>query len=472
MNVFRYQQRSVYEAISRGVIPDGQDLLWPAWLRQVDGLLEDEELIEIVHQALGRRRGQSQIKGRPSTPSEVVLRLMVLKHLKNWSYQTLEQEVRANLVYREFTRIGGEKVPDAKTMVRLGQALGPKVIGKIHKRVVKLARKSKVARGRRMRLDTTVVESDIHYPSDSSLLGDAVRVITRTIAKIERGVGAAGTKFRNRMRSVNHRLIEIGRSVRSRSEEMAGRRQRIYGKLMGTTRRVVAGAEVIVQEVASGIKKASDWKRQLLIEAWARQVQQTCAVTRRVLQQTKARVIQGDTHYPDKLLSIFEMEAEAIRKGKVAKPTEFGKLVKIQEAENQIITDYEVYPQRPADQTLLIPAIEKHQQIFDRAPDLVAGDAGFYSLENEKKATEAGVKKVSIPNKQTRSPARRAHQRQRWFRAAQCWRVGCEGRISVLKRRHGLFRSRYKGTHGMQRWVGLGVIADNLINIGRILAER
>ena len=206
MNVFRYQQRSVYEAISRGVIPDGQDLLWPAWLRQVDGLLEDEELIEIVHQALGRRRGQSQIKGRPSTPSEVVLRLMVLKHLKNWSYQTLEQEVRANLVYREFTRIGGEKVPDAKTMVRLGQALGPKVIGKIHKRVVKLARKSKVARGRRRRLDTTVVESDIHYPSDSSLLGDGVRVITRTIGKIQREVGAAGTKFRNRMRSVNHRL--------------------------------------------------------------------------------------------------------------------------------------------------------------------------------------------------------------------------------------------------------------------------
>lgn len=470
MIVFRYQQRSVYEAISRRVIPDGQDLLWPAWLRAVDALLEDEELIEIVHQALGRRHGRSRIKGRPSTPSEVVLRLLVLKHLKNWSYQTTEQEVRANLVYREFTRIGGEKVPDAKTMVRLGQALGPKVIGKIHKRVVKLARKNKVAIGRRMRLDTTVVESNIHYPSDSSLLGDGVRVITRTIGKIEKEVGAVGTKFRNRMRSVNHRLIEIGKSVRSNSEEMVRRRVRIYRKLMATTRRVMAGAEVIVQEVATGVKKAADWKRQLWVEAWARQVEQTCAITRRVLQQTKARVIKGDTHYPDKLLSIFETEAEAIRKGKMAKPTEFGKLVKIQEAENQIITHYEVYAQRPADQILLIPAIEKHQEIFDRVPDLVAGDAGFYSPANETKAVKAGVKKVAIPNKKTRSPDRRAHQRQRWFRAAQCWRVGCEGRISVLKRRHGLFRSRYKGSHGMERWVGLGVIADNLISMGRAMA--
>jgi IS5 family transposase len=472
MIVFRYQQRTVYEAISRAVIPDAEELLWPAWMRKADALLEDEELIEIVHEALGRRHGGSQTKGRRSTPSEVVLRLLVLKHLKNWSYQTTEQEVRANLVYREFTRIGGQKVPDAKTMVRLGQTLEPKVIGRINKRVVKLARREKIALGRKMRLDTTVVESNIHYPSDSSLLGDGVRVITRTIGKIEKEVGAVGTKFRNRMRSVNHRLIEIGRAVRGGGEERVERRRRIYCKLMATTRKAIHGAEVIVQEVATGIKKAADWKRQLQIEAWAQQVQQVCAVTRRVLKQTKVRVIEGDTHYPDKLLSIFEVETEAIRKGKAAKPTEFGKLVKIQEAENQIITDYEVYSQRPADQTLLIPAIEKHQEIFGRAPDLVAGDAGFYSLENETKASEAGVKKVAIPNKQTRSPARRAHQRQRWFRQGQRWRVGCEGRISVLKRRHGLFRSRYKGAHGMERWVGLGVIADNLINIARVLAVR
>ncbi|MGI8784252.1 MAG: ISNCY family transposase [Acidobacteriota bacterium] len=468
----RHQQRTVYEALSRAVIPDARDLLWDKWMLEVDTILEDEDLIEIVHEALGQRCQESRTRGRRGTPSEVVLRLLVLKHLKNWSYQTLEGEVRANLVYREFTRIGGEKVPDDKTMVRLGQALGPQVIRKIHKRVVKLARKKRVMSGRRMRVDTTVVESNMHYPTDSSLLADGVRVITRTMGKIERKMGTAGKKFRNRMRSVNHRLIEMGRAVRGSGQEMVNRRRRIYRKLMATTRQVIRGAELIVQEVAAGTRKAANRKRQRAAEGLARQAQQVCGLTRRVLEQTKARVIDGNTHHPGKLLSLFEVDAEAIRKGKLAKPTEFGKLVKIQEAERQIITDYQVYAQRPADQTLLLPSIEAHREIFERPPDLVAADAGFYSAKNEAQATAAGVRQVAIPNKQTRSPARRAHQRQRWFRRARSWRVGSEGRISVLKRRHGLFRSRYKGAEGMQRWVGLGVIADNLINIGSVLAAR
>jgi len=238
------------------------------------------------------------------------------------------------------------------------------------------------------------------------------------------------------------------------------------------TRKVIAGAEVVIQEVAAGTRKAADGKRQLVVKALASQAQQVCGLTRRVLEQTKARVIKGDTHYPDKLLSIFEVDAETIRKDKLAKPTEFGKLVKIQDAEHQIITDYEMCAQRCADQSLLLPSMEEHKEIFGYAPDLVAADAGFFSAENESKATQAGVKQVAIPNKQTRSPARRAHQRQRWFRRAQSWRVGSEGRISVLKRRHGLSRSRYKGVEGMERWVGLGVIGDNLISMGSVLAVR
>ncbi len=130
-----------------------------------------------------------------------------------------------------------------------------------------------------------------------------------------------------------------------------------------------------------------------------------------------------------------------------------------------------MYASRPTDQNLLLPAIAKHQALFERVPDLVAADAGFFSAENEQRAQAAGVPKVAIPNKQTRSPARWAFQRQRWFKRAQRWRVGCEGRISVLKRRHGLFRCRYKGSAGMERWVGLGVIANNLLAIARVTTK-
>lgn len=467
-----YQQRTFYEPLARSVMPDYKDLVWEDWMVEVDRLLEDEDLVEVVQGALEGRRPQSRVRGRWGTPAEVVLRLMVLKHLRSWSYDTLEREVRANVIYREFTRIRGEKVPDAKTMVRFGKALGPKVMRQIHERVVALGRRARVVKGRRMRVDTTVVETNIHYPTDSGLLGDAVRVLTRTMKSIQREVGYAGEKVRDRMRSVKHRLIEIGRSAKERTLQAKTRREQAYRRLMATTRRVVVQAGIFIEQVASGIKQASGPIRQAVVMALAKDLKRVSALAQRVLRQTEARVLKGNTHYGEKLLSLFEEHTEAIRKGKASKPTEFGKLVKIQEAEHQIITDYEVFPKRPADADLLLPSIEKHRQLLGKIPELVAADAGFFSSENEREAGEAGVKKIAIPNKKGRDPARWKHQRQRWFRRAQRWRVGCEGRISVLKRRHGLVRCRYKGMEGMERWVGLGVVADNLISLGKTLASK
>jgi IS5 family transposase len=201
------------------------------------------------------------------------------------------------------------------------------------------------------------------------------------------------------------------------------------------------------------------------LEAMADQVQ-------RVVRQTKARIFAGVTKFPDKLVSLFEPHTEIIRKGKAGKPNEFGKLVQLQEAKNQIITHYEVFEKRPADQTLLLPAIAAQRRRLGRVPQSIVGDAGFYSQANEQAAHAWGVKYVSIPNRSTRSEERRKLQKQRWFKQGQKWRTGCEGRISVLKRRHGLARCRYRGMYGMRRWVGLGIIADNLINIGRWLAPQ
>jgi transposase, IS5 family len=191
-----------------------------------------------------------------------------------------------------------------------------------------------------------------------------------------------------------------------------------------------------------------------------------------VLRQTRERVLRGNTKADGKLLSVFETHTEVIRKGKANKPNEFGKLIVIQEAENQIVTHYQVCEQRPADSTLLEGCLEQHVEQFGRAPDRVAADPGFFSAANESKAHQMGVKRVSIPSHDTKSPARKQRQKQRWFKRLQRWRTGCEGRISVLKRRHGLRRSLYRGPDGIRRWVGLGVIADNVIHIGTHLAEQ
>ena len=209
----------------------------------------------------------------------------------------------------------------------------------------------------------------------------------------------------------------------------------------------------------------------MALEGQRQILDQMLPLVRQMMRQTRARIFHGDTRTKGKIVSVFEPTTEVIRKGKTGKPTEFGKLVKLQEAENQIIVDYEVYAQRPSDTELLIPALEAHEAKLGRVPRLLAADAGFYSSKNETAAKAKGVKRVCIPNRSTKSADRRREQKKRWFRTGQRWRTGCEGRISVSKRRHGLNRCRYRGDDGMRRWVGLGVIADNLLNIGRVIDD-
>jgi len=167
-------------------------------------------------------------------------------------------------------------------------------------------------------------------------------------------------------------------------------------------------------------------------------------------------VFKGDLRYRDKLFSLFESHTEAIRKGKASKPTEFGKLVKIQEAENQVVVDYQVYERRPEDRTLVVPTLDAHRRVFSQAPRLLAADRGFWSATNTRVAKEAGVKRVCIPALGRPGPEQAREQRQSWFRRGQRLRAGCEGRISVLKRRDGLRRCRYRGMNGIKRWVSAG----------------
>jgi IS5 family transposase len=456
---------------AEGFVEEAVGDLWEPWMRQADRLLEDEKLLSIVYEALVRRHPKSRTRGRLGTSAEIVVRMLLLKHIRNWSFDVVEREVRPNLLYREFTRVYAGRVPDAKTLGRQARSLGPEVIGQIQRRMVELAVENGVVQGRRMRVDTTVVETNIHYPTDSSLLGDGTRVLTRLMKKVTALTGAAGTKMRDRSRSVKLRVLDIARAARSKAPQSQQKLKQSYRKLLDSTSRVVGQAKRFSQEIAEGLKRGGDLMQQAVLKGLCNKIDIMLPLVKQVIQQTKARILGGDTHSEGKIFSIFEPATEIIRKGKAGKPNEFGKMVKVQEAENQIVTGFEVYDQRPSDSDLLIPAIEMHEQRMGRTPDLASADAGFYSAKNEAKAQEMGVKRLSVPNRSTKSPARRQHQKQRWFKKGQKWRTGCEGRISLLKRRHGLTRSRYKGEAGMTRWVGLGVIADNLINIGTAMAK-
>jgi IS5 family transposase len=271
---------------------------------------------------------------------------------------------------------------------------------------------------------------------------------------------------------VKHRLIEIGRAARAKGAQGKEKLNKAYANLLNSTSRVVGQAKRFAREIVDGTKRATSARGQAALECFSGEIEQMVPRVRQVIAQTKARIFHGETRTEGKIFSLFEPLTENIRKGKAGKPNEFGKLIKLQEAENQIVIDYEVYDQRPSDSDLLIAAIETHEAVLGRTPRLVAADAGFYSAKNEAAAKAKGVKRVSIPNRSTKSLERKREQKKRWFRNGQKWRTGCEGRISVIKRRHGLIRCRYRGQAGMRRWVGLGVIADNLISMGTAVAKQ
>ena len=464
-------RRPAQRTFGEGLIEEETAGLWEPWMRHADQVLEDEKLVETVYEALLKRSPKSRTRGRRGVAADIVLRMMLLKHIRNWSFAEVEREVRPNLVYREFTRVGSGKVPDAKTLGRQALALGPEVVRQIHQRIVELAVDNKAVQGRKMRVDTTVVETNIHYPTDSSLLGDGDRVLTRIMKKVTAIAGAVGTKLRDSMRNVQRLVAQIARGSRAKGEKGKEKIEPLYRKLLQITGRVVGQAKRFSDEIASGVKCSSDFLEQAKLQGLKAGIDDMVETVKKVVHQTKARVFAGDTHVEGKILSVFETSTEVIRKGKASKPTEFGKMIKIQEAENQIVIDFQVYDRRPSDSDLLIASIETHQTVMGRTPDLVAADAGFYSAKNVAQAEKMGVKRVSVPNRSTKSQARRQYQKQRWFKKGQKWRTGCEGRISLLKRRHGLRRALYKKEAGMKRWVGLGVIADNLINIGRAMAK-
>ena len=456
----RNGQRSLWDAVLFGA-PDPRTLMEPG-LRRVDELLDDDELVDGVLEVMRGRFEQSSRRGRYGTPAEVALRMLVLKHLKGWSYETLQWEVTGNLVYRYFCRIDGGKVPDAKTMVRLGQLLEGDALRGLFDRIVQLAAKRGVTRGRKMRVDTTVVETPIRYPSDSRLCEDVTQVLCREVERARsRGV-TAPRGFRNVRRSVGRRQREITRISRrpiSRDAKRAALRKP-YRRLLSTTRRVLRHAEQTVKRARRRWQRLSGRARR-----GVRTMQRMIELGRRVVAQTKLRIFKGITKSAIKIVSVFEPETKILRRGKTHKPTEYGRMVKVQEAEGGVVTDIAVVNEHDA--KLLVPSVEHHQQVFGRVPRVVATDRAFFSFDNIRDVEGMGVRCVAVPKPGQRSPAWLARERSRPFRRARAWRAGGEARIARLKHTFGMHRTRYRGENGVARCAYWAGIANNLMAIGR-----
>jgi IS5 family transposase len=453
----RYTRTDLFALVPR------LDLRFEPQLEQLDRLLDDDEILDRVRDDLARRYPRTRSRGRPSTPVEVILRMLVVMRLSGRSYEQVEYFVNDGLVLRQFCRAYLGRVPDDTTLIRWANTIGPGTVQAINDRVVQLARSLKVTRGRKLRIDTTAVEANVHSPTDSGLIGDGVRVVSRLLrrAKSARGGAAAGLKeaFRSRVRAVRKLSQQLHRISRRRNDAGRAALKAAYRKLIVTAGRARAqGARV-----AAVLRCREDGAARRLAD----RLGDVPPRLKQAIGQAERRVIEEDpVPSAAKLVSLFEPHTRVIPRSKAGRPVESGRKVRLDEVEGGIISGYAILDRGGGqDRPSLKDGLENHEARFGRPPRLLAADRGLASAENERLAKGAGVRHVALPHVGKAPPGRRAEERGRRFREAYRFRAGIEGRIHVLKRDRGLRRCRYRGERGFGRWVGWGIVAHNLAKI-------
>jgi len=442
-----------------GYLPE----LSPA-LRKLDEYLEDEKLYKLIRVDLSKRYPKTKETGRNSTPVDVVLRMLVVKRLYGYSYEETERVVRDSLSLRAFCRVYLQDVPDDTTLIRWANLIQPKTLETFNQRVVQLAVERKVTKGRKLRTDGTVVETNIRPPSDSRLLADSVRVLTRTILRGQAVLRTAGQKIQSGFEDGTQRAKQlarqIGESLRSKKEAAQNAGKQVYQELLSLAQQTMAWAEQTQQQ----LKKRSEQRAKRLAETLAHFV----PLAQQVIQQTTRRILQGQqVPAAEKIVSLFEEHTNIIRRGKESHPVEYGHKVWLNEVEGGLVSHYRILEGNPSDEQQWKPGLKAHLKTFHQPPQRASGDRGLFSEENEQLAHDLGVKRVILPKRGYRSKARLKHEHKAWFVKGRHWHAGVEGRISILKRAHDLGRCLAHGLTGFHRWIGWGIIAGNLAVLGR-----
>src|ERR1700738_704661 len=365
-------------------------------LDPLDGLLEDPMLVALSSEALAKRSPSSNKAGREGIAPDRLLRCVVLKHIKGWSYRQLHRELRASLLYRRFTRFYEDPMPDFSNLCRAFALFGKQGTEQIHQRIVQQAQEAALIAGNKLRTDTTAVETNIHHPTDSSLLADSLRVMNRSLQRIAKGCHDSKLRIVNHARAAKYRVLEIGRAARTFTQAGQEQLKQSYKKLVALTQGVKVQADAVVKALNDGQLVA---RREAFLQVVAAEssLKHYLPLVEKVITQTQARIFQAQTRHPDKILSLFEPHSVVIRKGKAHKPNEFGRLVRIDEVENGFVSNYAVAPGNLCDQQQWVPALEAHVQLFGQAPRLATADRGFWNSANEKAAAQLGVKQVVLP---------------------------------------------------------------------------
>lgn len=436
-------------------------------LKRMSDFLDDQpKIFERVRRDLQRGLKKPDTGRTAMTPSQV-LRSLILMRVKNWDYRELSERIADGYTLRRFTGFNSQRVPKHDAFNRAFNKLRPQTLQALNDLVLKAAVDLGLEDGKRLRVDTTVTETDIHHPTDNTLLWDVVRVLTRLIGRLGKVLPKGIDNFSNRTRCARRRMQEIQRmTARQRHTQQKAK----YRHLIGITQQVVHNARGVLEKTKD--QCAVDPMDDIIIGELRRKIDHYCQLGARVIGQSRRRVLEGEqVATEEKIYSIFETHTDLIKRGKIQKPIEFGHKIFLAESAHGLITQYRVLEGNPPDHVHVKPSLERHQETFGWAPAWYSSDRGFFSDENIKAYPQ--VKLVCIPQRGgKRTSQRQAFERSPEFKKGQRFRAGIEGRISVLFRGRGMKRCLAEGRDRFEVLIGAAVLTNNLMNIAHLLNQK
>jgi transposase, IS5 family len=433
-----------------------------------DFLDEHEEMIEAVRRDL-QRGLKNRETGRSGLTPQQVLRALILMRVKNWNYRELRERIADGYTLRQFTDFYCQPVPKHDAFNRAFNRLTSETLRAVNHLAVQAAVNLGLEEGEKLRVDTTVVQTDIHHPTDNTLLWDVVRVVTRLVLRLRQALQKRVQGFHNHSRAARRRMQEIQRMT---PQERHERQVEKYRELIGVAEEVVNSAQKIVEQTQKA--RGKDLVAEMAIPELRKEIDHYCELGERVIDQARRRVLQGEqVPNAEKIYSIFETHTDLIKRGKVQTPIEFGHKVFLAESAQGLVTQYEVLEGNPSDDQQVEPSLERHKEIFGQAPELYGSDRGFFSETNVKSCQRNGVKVVCIPQRGGKKTAKReTYERSPAFKEGQRFRAGIEGRISVLFRGRGMKRCLAEGHQRFELLVGAAVLANNLMRMAALLTKR
>jgi IS5 family transposase len=446
-----------------------QGLVMEPLLQAIADFLDDHaEMIETIRGDL-RRGLKNPDSGRNGLTAQQVLRALILMRVKNWDYRELRARIADGYTLRQFTAFYCRPVPKHDAFHRAFVRLTPQTLRVVNELVVQAAVALGLEDGKKLRVDTTVVQTDIHHPTDNTLLWDVVRVVTRLVDRLAEAIGRRIKGFRNRTRAARRRMQALQRMTTTQR----------HARQTSKYRELICIAEEVVERARAALRhtrkvRGKDLLSELAIADLRKQIDRYCGLGDRVIDQARRRVLAGEqVPNAEKIYSIFEPHTDLIKRGKVRTPVEFGHKVFLAESAHGLITQYQVLKGNPCDEDHVEPSLQRHKDAFGSAPELYGSDRGFFNEKNVTSCKQGGVKVVCIPQRGgKKTPEREAYEKSPVFKQGQRFRAGIEGRISVLFRGRGMKRCLAEGNERFELLVGAAVLANNLMKIASLLARR